>query len=210
MARKQPRDARGRFVKRSKARSRRKNPTRKRRARNQPRDRFGRFVSKGRSRSRRSSRRRNPPASGLDGFAGFLADGAINASLLTTAKIGARMAPGFVNQSRTSNVGLAVQIAAAVGLAYLADNFVGSDYGPWVLAGGLTGPLEDAALRFGVPYVGDALRPGTVGLYASPPRARVGSGRIPANRRISGGGMRGWQTPHVGNRGVFPAGAGVA
>lgn len=176
---KRRRDSKGRFL--PKRKSRRSNPSRAR-ARNQPRDRFGRFVSKGGSRSRRSRRRKNP-ATGIPGFPGFLMDGAVGAGTLTGAKVATRAVPGFVGQSRISNVGLGIQLAAAVALGWITDMAVGGDWGTWVLAGGLSAPLEDAAVRQGVPFLAPNLTPGagTVGRYPergySPPGSAIPSRR---------------------------------
>jgi len=147
---------------------------------------------------------------GVSGFTGVLLDGAVGAATLTTSKIATRTVPELFKQDRTSNVGLGVQLATAVAFGFLADMVAGPSWGTWVLAGALTAPLEDAAVRFQVPYVADKLQPGTggtVGIYASRrgrPRASVRA-PAPTSRRLPAArGMADWITPFIGN------GAGVS
>ena len=208
-ARSRARGKNGRFLKGGKSRTttaRRKNPAKR----------------KAKSRARRSyrARRRSNPPMGLRGFPGMLADGAIGAVTLTASKVATRAVPELLKMDRTSNVGLGVGLASAVVFGWLADLLVGPRWGTWVLAGALTGPLEDAAVRWDVPYVADKLTPGagtsgTVGIYARArsvplpgrnygvtavrapaPTAR----RLPAPRK---GGVGDWMTPFIG------AGAGM-
>lgn len=194
---KQPRDSRGRFVKRSSSRRKRSNPSRaslRRKANSQPRDRYGRFVSRGRS----SRRRKNPAVKGIRGFPGLLVNGAVGAVTLTTSKVATRMVPQLLNMDRSSNVGLGVELAAAVAFGWLTDMVAGEDWGAWVLAGALTAPLEDAAVRWQVPFVAQHLQPGTVGVYAPGRRvAAVSQDRfIPS--RTGGGRVDDWMTPFIG------------
>jgi len=204
-ARSRPRGKNGRFLKGKKrtTTARRKNPAKR----------------KARPRARAASRRRRRnPALGLRGFPGLLMDGAVGALTLTGAKVATRAVPELLKMDRATNTGLGVGLASAVVFGWLADLLVGPSWGTWVLAGALTGPLEDAAVRWDVPYVADKLTPGagtagTVGIYARARRTpepgrtwghgvRAVRAPAPPSRRIPNfarrGGVSDWITPFIG------------
>lgn len=145
---------------------------------------------------------------GVKGFPGLLLDGAVGALTLTAGKVVTRAVPKFLNLDRSSNVGLGVELATAVVAGFLTDLVAGPSWGAWMLAGGLTAPLEDAIIRYQVPFVTEYLTPGagTVGVYAPRPfggvRAMLAAPKarsLPRGRGV----VADWMTPYINS------GAGV-
>lgn len=196
MARKRARDSKGRFISKSRARSKR---SRKRSYKRNlpPRDSKGRFTSRG---GGRRSYRRNPPGGDLVGKA---TQGAMDAGAVLVGKAATRSIPQLLSLPQTGNTGLAVQAATAVAAGWAADRFVGPDVGRFVLAGGLTAPMESLIIRFNVPWLSTALAGGgSVGRYVSPGSVR---GYVPGAHRNGMNGVAGYVSP--GSR--SGAGAGV-
>jgi len=191
MARRTPaRDRKGRFIRKNRSASRKRKASRRTTT---ARKRTTRARSTPRRSTRRRAARRNPPA---PDFVRMFMDGAVEAAEIIVGKTGARVVPGFLNLPRTGNVGLAVQAAVAVGLGYVASIVAGPNVGAAVLAGGLTAPLEDLAVRYNIPVVGPALAipagGGTTGMYAPALRARSDAGAL-----------KGWVTTPPGS-GINP------
>lgn len=201
---KRRRDSKGRFLPKRKGRNAPSKAALRRHANAMPRDSKGRFLPKsGRRRSRSGRRRSNPAVSGIRGFPGLLVNGAIGAVTLTTSKVATRMVPQLLNMTPGTNVGLGVELAAAVAFGWLTDMVAGEDWGSWVLAGALTAPLEDAAVRWQVPFIADHVGPaGTVGVYARgrPVRATSQHDMIPSRSSASRGAgtVADWMTPFIG------------
>lgn len=103
---------------------------------------------------RRRTYRRNPPARD---FVGLLMDGTVEAAEILVGKAGVRIVPALLNLPRTGNTGLAVQAGVALLDGYLAHMVFGPRVGAAILAGGLTAPLEDLAVKLNLPYVSAAL-----------------------------------------------------
>lgn len=200
MATKMIRDSKGRFVR--KAGRSRSNPSksrkRARRAKRQPRDRYGRFVSKGggRGRARSNPGRYASNPIGED-LMGSIAGGAMDAVQLTLGKAATRALPPLLNLPEGGNVGLAIHAATAVGIGFVASEFVDRRLGEMMLAGGLQGVVEDLVVGYDVPFLAGALSraPGIVpatggggmgrysslGRYSHPTR-RVERSTTPGNR----------------------------
>jgi len=175
------RDARGRFVRKSRSRSKASNPRKRRRA----------TSSRARTTTRRRTyrRRRNPPKVKI---LGQLMDGVKDAGGIIIGKAAARAIPTMTNLPKQGALGLAVQAGVALAAGIAAHRFVGRDFGRMVLAGGLTAPLETAIVANNVPLLGPALSPATgatqVGLYSLPSRG-MGVYSLPAMsgpRRVAG------------------------
>lgn len=173
-----PRDSKGRFVsknKSSRSRSSKKNLP--------PRDpRTGRFVSK-------RSYRMNPVGGDV---VGMLMGGTVAAGQVLVGKAAARSIPDLAGLPKEGNTGLAIQAAVAVGLGWVADQFLSPQAAREILAGGLTAPLETMIVAFNVPWFSQALSPVTAGedlgayVRARRPRRRV-SGQGNANGGGNGG-----------------------
>ena len=179
MARKTPaRDARGRFRRKGarKTTTRRKSNPRRRStvATKRARDARGRFTKGGgggRRRSapkrrRSSSRRRNPP------LLRSLQDGLVAGVQVTAGEGVTRLIPHFVGLPRTGVVGVAVEIATAVVVGMVSDQFIGRRAAEYVTAGAMSVPIKGLALRYAapqVPLVGSALTP-ALGVYSRPAR----------------------------------------
>jgi len=107
-----------------------------------------------RARRRRRTYRRNPPAKD---FLGLLMDGTVEAAEILLGKAGVRIVPALFNLPRAGNTGLAIQAGVALLDGYLAHMVFGPRVGAAILAGGLTAPLEDLAVKLNLPYVSAAL-----------------------------------------------------
>lgn len=167
----------GQFMPKS-ARRKRANPVRKTRKRRSSTRRASSATTTTRRRRRRTARR-NPPRRDI---VGMVVDGAMGAGGVLVGKASARAIPALVGLPQAGNVGLAIQAATAVAVGWLADSFVGRDVGQYVLAGGISAPLESLVVRLNIPFLSSALAqaPGTVGAYVMPRRAL----RNPAPRAL--------------------------
>jgi len=173
-ARAHPRNARGRFVRKSS--SRRRNPGKGRHVRHRyhrerwsasehPRGARGQFVRKN-PRSRSHHRRSNP---GLPrDIVGRIGRGALDALEIVAGKAVTKGLPSLVKAPTTGNTGLAVQGLAAVVVGLVADMVGGAEIGRMVLAGGLSAPIESIIAGAGIPYLSPALN-GTLSSYVMPP-----------------------------------------
>jgi len=162
MARRLPkRDAKGRFVRKSRAR--RNAPKRKTTTR------------------RRRTYKRNP-VKAPDIFV-MLKDGSIAATQVLVGKAVVRSVPDLLNLPKQGNVGLAIQAAVALGTGYLSSMFLSRGAAAAMMAGGLTAPIETLLVSNNVPWIGEALSPtsdaaavsGYMGRYPQAP----GMGRYP-------------------------------
>lgn len=133
----------GQFKPRS---ARKRNPTTRKTKR-----RSSSSSSRRRSTPRRASRRRNPD------LVQQLLGGVVDAAEIVAGKAATRVIPPLLKLPTTGNTGLAVQIAAAVALGYVADMAFGANVGRNVLAGALSAPLESVVVAANVPYVSAAL-----------------------------------------------------
>lgn len=143
MAAKPARDARGRFIKKSRARrktTRRKTPTRKRKT------------------TRRRTYRSNPKAPDV---VTMLLDGSIAASQVLVGKAAARAVPEMANLPKQGNVGLAVQAAVALASGYVASMFLSRGSAAAIMAGGLSAPIETLIVANNIPFLSEALAPQT-------------------------------------------------
>lgn len=175
-----PRNARGRFVRTTgrghETRRRRRNaPARLHHPRERayhherwsssehPRNARGEFVRKRGSRRHNPYRRRNPGAGDL---VTMLKDGVVDSVEIVVGKAAARSIPQIAKLPTSGNVGIAIQIGAALVLGYLGDR-VSPEIGRNVLAGGLLGPLEDLIVTANVPWISSALSQTAVAAPAS-------------------------------------------
>lgn len=134
------------------------------------------------SRRRRSSTRRRNPA-----VLNMLKQGLGDAAGVVAGKALARMLPTMIPQlPKVGPVGLAVQAAGAVLIGFAADALkLPRDFARALLAGGLSAPLETAAVAYRVPILGPALDP--VAQTAAVIAASGGvSGYANTRRRLTG------------------------
>jgi len=157
----------GQFMSKA-ARKRKRNPPQKAAARRAPAKR----APAKRAPARRNPRARRPK---MPDLVGMLTDGTMMAGQVLVGKAAARSAPDLLGFPKEGNVGLAIQVAIAVAVGFVADMFVSARTGAAILAGGLTAPLETFLVAQEVPWLGEALSPVTsnnaVGAY------RRGTGR---------------------------------
>lgn len=118
---------------------------------------------------RRRGRRRNPPS--MRGIVGQLVQGGKDASGVLLGKASARAVPQLFNLPQSGVIGLAVQLGVALATGLAAHKFVGRDYGRFVMAGGISAPLETFIVSKNIPYLAPALSPQTaaiaVGAYSN-------------------------------------------
>lgn len=162
MAARPKRDAKGRFIKKSRARKRtptkRKAPTRRRR-----------------------TYRRNPTTPDV---LVMLKDGSIAATQVLLGKAVVRSAPDMLSLPKEGNTGLAVQAALALAVGYISSMFLPRGAAAAMMAGGLTAPIETLLVANDVPWIGEALSPtstqASVNGYMGAGRyPQVGTGRYP-------------------------------
>ena len=146
------RNAKGRFTKRRATATRR----RKRRApvarAAAPRRRRRRAAAPAKRARRRY--RRNPPA--LKGMVRTLTDGVQNAAAAVVGKAAARAIPAQAGLPTSGPMGIAVQLGAALAVGMVA-NKVARRHAPFVVAGALMAPIEDAIKSMGIPILSPAL-----------------------------------------------------
>lgn len=165
-----PRNKKGQFRKRAKA-----STTKKRRRRNpgtlvSPRKAAPRRRAAPAARAPARRRRPNPPRFRLPTVKS-VTDGAMGAAQTLIGKAGVRMASGYLPMlPKTGAAGLASEAAVALAIGLLADMVLGKGPGRFVLAGALAAPLETAIVSANVPFLSEALSPGTqsvaLGRYA--------------------------------------------
>lgn len=179
MARKTPpRDSKGRFVKRSRAKKRRtrRNPVRRHRSPRSlpPRNARGQFVARAGRRSSSSKKRRRRTRAYRSNprrpdFIGSFTDGMVMAGQVVVGKAAARSVPDLLGLPKQGNVGLAVQAGVALVAGWAADMFLGREASRAIMAGGLTAPLETLIVAYNVPWLSTSLAPVTaqsdVGAY---------------------------------------------
>lgn len=157
MARRMPkRDAKGRFIKTSRARKRRNAPTRKKT-----------------TTARKRTYRRNPATPDV---LVMLRDGGIAATQVLVGKAVVRSVPDLLNLPKQGNVGLAVQAALALATGYVSSMFLSRGAAAAMMAGGLTAPIETLLVANNVPWIGEALSPTTEQAAVN---GYMGAGRYP-------------------------------
>lgn len=164
MAHRLPRRGRGgKFVKGGGKRRRsspRSNANPRRRRRSSPR--------------KRRSARRNPPVPRLSvrSLTRQAVQGLQDAAWIVGGKAVSRALPTMFNLPKEGAVGLGVQLGVALLAGWATHSFAGRDAGRFVLAGGLTAPIETAIVAYRVPFLAPALSPSTaaaqVGAYRWP------------------------------------------
>jgi hypothetical protein len=86
----------------------------------------------------------------------ILQQGAIDATGVTIGKVGARFVSGFIPSfGEGVFMNLAKQAVAALGVGFLAGQFVPRDFGRFVMAGALSAPVETGLAM--IPVVGDLI-----------------------------------------------------
>lgn len=138
-----------------------------------------RSPAKRKAPTRRRSYRRNPPRRGdiLDTFI----NGAMGAGGVLVGKAAVRSLPQLLSLPQAGNTGLAVQAATAVAAGWVADRFIGPDVASYILAGGLSAPMESLIIRLNVPWLSTALASsGAVAGYVQP-RGIVAAPRMGLN-----------------------------
>lgn len=144
-----PKGARGRKRKRRASSSTTlSNPPRRRRRSSSPR--------------RHRRRRSNPPA-GLSpkNIGKTLLQGAKDASGVLLGKAAARAVPQYFKLPQAGLAGLGIQLGVAIAAGLAAHKFVNRDYGRFVLAGGISAPMETFIVAKNIPFLAPALSPGT-------------------------------------------------
>ncbi len=117
-----------------------------------------RRASSSGSSSKRRSYRRNPPR--VKGIVANLTDGAIGAAQVLTGKAVVRMGADLLPANlRTGGmmVGPAVQVALAILIGTLAENFVSKKTAHMILVGGFVAPVEELIVSLNVPFLSPAL-----------------------------------------------------
>ena len=101
--------------------------------------------------------RRNPPRS--KGLISDLTDGAIGAAQVLAGKAVVRMGADMLpaNLRAGPMIGPAVQVALAILVGTLAENFVSKQTAHMLLVGGFTGPVEELIVMANVPFLSPAL-----------------------------------------------------
>lgn len=150
----------GRFKKR--ARAKRRNPPRAAARRAAPRRAAARRAPARRAPARRSYRR-NPARPDV---VKMLTRGTVTATQVLLGKAAARAVPDMLNLPKGGNQGLAVQVATALGVGYVAAMFFTQTTAAAILAGGLTAPIETLIVQAQLPYLSQYLSPNGSGVVA--------------------------------------------
>lgn len=133
----------------------------------------------------RRSYRRNPAR--LD-VVRMLTRGTTMAAQVLIGKAATRAAPDLMNLPKGGNTGLAVQVATALGVGFLAQQFLSQSAAAAILAGGLTAPVETLIVNANIPYLSQYLSPnGGAGVAGYVPR--------PGHRPLAGYVQRGHDVP---------------
>lgn len=136
------------------------------------------------SRAPRRAARRNP-ARRLD-VVKMLTRGTTMAAQVLIGKAATRAVPDLMNLPKGGNTGLAVQVATALGVGFIAQQFLSASAAAAILAGGLTAPVETLVVNMNVPYLSQ---------YLSPNGAEVVAGYVqPRHRPLAGYVSRGTDT----------------
>ena len=115
---------------------------------------------------RGSAARRNPPARrgvrqrrSAKGIVANLTDGAIGAAQVLTGKAVVRMGADLLpaNLRAGQMMGPAVQVALAILIGTLAENFVSKKTAHMLLVGGFVAPVEELIVAANVPFLSPAL-----------------------------------------------------
>ena len=131
---------------------RRRNPPRRRRKRPTI---TSRTTRKGKTTTVRQTYKRNPPFT-LRNMGRILQQGAIDATGVTIGKVGARFVSGFIPSfGEGVAMNLVKQAVAALGVSFVAGQFVPRDYGRFIMAGALSAPVETGLAM--IPVVGDLI-----------------------------------------------------
>lgn len=152
--------------------------------------------------TRRRRRNRNPaPKITVRRVLRDIQDGAVNAAYILVGKAAARTIHTVTGLPKMGNTGLAVQALSAVAAGMIADAVIGASRAKFVLAGGLTAPLETAIVAYNVPFLAQALSPAAaindlqgyrnMGRYVQPRAAPNGLNRYVA----AGAGLAGYVSP---------------
>lgn len=150
MARKMPaRNAKGRFVKGGRATTARRRRTTTTRA--------------AAPRRRRTTYRRNPPRKG--DIMGRVTTGLLDGLQVMLGKAGARAVPTLLKLPTTGTMGIGVQLASAVAVGMVAEQFVSRDAARMIVAGGVSAPLEALVISYNVPFLAPALTTGALSGY---------------------------------------------
>lgn len=165
----------------------RRNPSRKRRTTTAKRRRTT-TARKATSRSR--TYRRNPRKPDL---IQTFTDGVMGAGGVLVGKAATRSLPQLLGLPQGGNTGLAIQAATAVLVGFVADRFIGPDVASYMLAGGLSAPMENLVVRMQVPWLSTALSTGAVAGY-------VNRGAPPPRMGLNGTGVRGYVPARTGAR----------
>lgn len=155
---------------------------------NPPKRRKRRRSSSPSSSSSSRRRRRNPPA-GLSprAIGKTLAQGVKDASGVLLGKAAARAVPQYFKLPQSGIAGLAVQLGVAIATGLAAHRFVNRDYGRFVLAGGISAPLETFIVAKNFPVLGPALSPGTANVALGAYAMGGGMGTYALPRRLAPG-----------------------
>lgn len=130
--------------------------------------------------ARRTARRRNPDV------VRQLFKGVGDAAYVVTGEVAASAIPRLAGLPSTGTVGLAAQAGAAFAVGMVADRFLGSSRGAFVLAGALAVPLRNLVIGAGIPIVSDALRGGMSSYVVPEARRGVNSYVRPRSRAVAG------------------------
>lgn len=90
-----------------------------------------------------------------------LTTGLKDAAGIIVGEAGARTLPVLLKLPQQGALGLGVQAASGIVLGYVADRFLGRDFGRMVLAGALAAPLKTMIVAHKVPFFSTALSPAT-------------------------------------------------
>ncbi len=172
----------GQFRKRAGAR--RKNPAKRRAA---PRRAAARAAPRRAAPRRAAPRRayRRNPARRLD-VVKMLTRGTTMAAQVLIGKAATRAVPDLMNLPKGGNTGLAVQVATALGVGFIAQQFLSAGAAAAILAGGLTAPVETLIHNANIPYLSQYLSPNGEGVVA---------GYVPRHRPLAGYVQRGGDVP---------------
>ena len=176
------------------------------------RDKRGRFVRGGARKRKAPARRRAParsrtyrsnpprrraPSRGIDLFQ-RAQQGLVDGLQVVVGTAGARMLPTLFRLDTQGPLGLGIQLASAVAIGAVAENFVSRDAARMMVAGGVAAPLQSLAVSLNIPVLSGALlagypqggrligypRPGVPRLEGYP----QGAARLPAPFVVGGAG----------------------
>lgn len=88
-----------------------------------------------------------------------LTGGVVTASQVLVGKAATRAVPDLLKLPKAGNAGLAVELAVALGLGYVAAMFFSRPAAAAIMAGGMTAPLEKLVVSADIPYLSEYLSP---------------------------------------------------